>query len=144
MPATRCRDGGKVTIETANCFLDEAYVDQLSEPVVRGHVVIAVADMGMGMDRATLDKAFEPFFTTKDIGKGTGLGLSQVYGFVRQSAGHVRIYSEIGEGTTVKIYLPRYRGDAEAVRIEDGAAEAAPAIARESILVVEDDNALRA
>jgi PAS domain S-box-containing protein len=138
-------DGGKVTIETANCFLDEAYVDQLSEPVARGqYVLIAVADMGMGMDRATLDKAFEPFFTTKDVGKGTGLGLSQVYGFVRQSAGHVRIYSEIGEGTTVKIYLPRYIGDADATRADDGAGEAVGAIGTESILVVEDDNALRA
>jgi CheY-like chemotaxis protein len=138
-------DGGKVTIETANCYLDEAHVDQLVEPVVRGqYVLIAVADMGMGMDRATRDKAFEPFFTTKDVGKGTGLGLSQVYGFVRQSSGHVRIYSEIGEGTTVKIYLPRYIGDAEAARIDNDAGEAVRAIGTESILVVEDDDALRA
>jgi PAS domain S-box-containing protein len=101
-------DGGKVTIETANCYLDEAYVGQLAEPVAHGqYVLIAVADMGLGMNRDTLEKAFEPFFTTKDVGKGTGLGLSRVYGFVRQSAGHVKIYSEVGEGTTVKIYLPR-------------------------------------
>jgi PAS domain S-box-containing protein len=138
-------EGGKVTIETANCYLDEAYVDQLAEPVTRGqYVLITVADMGMGMDRATLEKAFEPFFTTKDVGKGTGLGLSQVYGFVRQSSGHVRIYSEVGEGTTVKIYLPRYIGDADATGAEIGASEAVHAIGAESILVVEDDDALRA
>lgn len=138
-------DGGKVTIETANCYLDVAYVSQFAEPVAPGqYVQIAVADMGMGMNRATLDKAFEPFFTTKDVGKGTGLGLSQVYGFVRQSAGHVRIYSEIGEGTTVKIYLPRYMGEADATTADSGISETAHAIGKESILVVEDDDALRA
>jgi PAS domain S-box-containing protein len=136
-------NGGKMTIETANCYLDEAYVATLAEPVTCGqYVLIAVADTGVGMDRATAERAFEPFFTTKDVGRGTGLGLSQVYGFVRQSAGHVKIYSEIGEGTTVKIYLPRYSG-----RADDTAAEAAPeaarAIGRESILVVEDDEDLR-
>jgi PAS domain S-box-containing protein len=138
-------NGGKVTIETANCYLDEAYVDGLAEPVKAGqYVMIAVADTGIGMDRSTLERAFEPFFTTKDIGRGTGLGLSQVYGFVRQSAGHVRIYTEIGEGTTVKIYLPRQVGaeephpdDIERVSTTTGA------IGAECILVVEDDDALR-
>lgn len=137
-------DGGKMTIETANCHLDEAYVGVLTEPVTAGqYVMIAVADNGVGMERAVLERVFEPFFTTKGIGKGTGLGLSQVYGFVRQSAGHVRIYSEPGEGTTVKIYLPRHVGDDdhadEAVRpgVETGA------IGAETILVVEDDDALR-
>jgi PAS domain S-box-containing protein len=136
-------NGGKMTIETANCYLDEAYVRGIAEPVTRGqYVMIAVADTGMGMDQATLEKAFEPFFTTKEVGKGTGLGLSQVYGFVRQSAGHVKIYSEIGEGTTVKIYLPRHVGAAERAQA-DNLPDAARAIGRETILVAEDDDALR-
>jgi signal transduction histidine kinase/DNA-binding response OmpR family regulator len=135
--------GGKVTIETANCDLDEAYVRAVAEPVKSGqYVLIAVADTGIGMDQLTLEKAFEPFFTTKDVGKGTGLGLSQVYGFVRQSAGHVKIYSELGAGTTVKIYLPRHLGEMDGAKA-DGLPQAARAIGTESILVVEDDEALR-
>ena len=136
-------DGGKMTIETANCYLDDAYVDGLAEPVMRGqYILIAVADTGIGMDRDTVEKAFEPFFTTKDVGKGTGLGLSQVYGFVRQSSGHVKIYSELGEGTTVKIYLPRHLGAKDAAKA-DLVPEADRAIGTESILVVEDDEGLR-
>jgi signal transduction histidine kinase/CheY-like chemotaxis protein len=138
-------DGGRLTIETQNCYLDEAYVESLPEPIRPGqYVMIAVADTGSGMAPAVVERAFEPFFTTKSVGKGTGLGLSQVYGFVRQSNGHVRIYSEVDHGTTVKIYLPRHFGD-------DQAAAAAPvrrtvprAIGNECILVVEDDDALRA
>jgi PAS domain S-box-containing protein len=138
-------DGGKMTIETGNCYLDEGYVDSLAEPVKAGqYVMIAVADTGMGMDPATVEKAFEPFFTTKEVGKGTGLGLSQVYGFVRQSNGHVKVYSEIGEGTTVKIYLPRYSGAEEQVEDVKPPRGAQGAIGVESILVVEDDEALRA
>ena len=103
-------DGGKVRVETENCRLEEAAAGPLGEPVEPGeYVMIAVADAGSGMDADTLQRAFEPFFTTKDVGKGTGLGLSQVYGFVRQSAGYVRIDSAPGEGTTVRIYLPRHR-----------------------------------
>jgi PAS domain S-box-containing protein len=138
-------NGGKLTIETANCYLDEAYVGEIAEPVMHGqYVMVAVTDTGSGMDKDTLEKAFEPFFTTKEVGKGTGLGLSQVYGFVRQSAGHVKIYSEVGEGTTVKIYLPRHRGESDSVKVEDGPSDAARAIGKETILVVEDDDALRA
>jgi PAS domain S-box-containing protein len=137
--------GGKMTIETANCHLDEAYVSGLTESVSVGqYVMIAVADSGLGMDRTTLEKAFEPFFTTKGVGKGTGLGLSQVYGFVRQSAGHVRIYSELGEGTTVKIYLPRHVGAEEHATEISGPSDPIQAVGAESILLVEDDEALRA
>jgi PAS domain S-box-containing protein len=137
--------GGKLTIETANCFLDEDYVASISEPVDTGqYVMIAVTDTGSGMDKATLERVFEPFFTTKGVGKGTGLGLSQVYGFVRQSSGHIRIYSEVGEGTTVKIYLPRMSGqDLQPEEPQRNAGDLG-AIGTETILVVEDDDALRA
>ena len=136
--------GGKLTIETGNASLDETYVSQLTEPVAPGHyVLIAVTDTGTGMDAATLARVFEPFFTTKEVGKGTGLGLSQVYGFVRQSSGHIRIYSELGEGTTVKLYLPRCTGAAygEQMTLDE---KAPRAIGAECLLVVEDDSALRA
>lgn len=134
-------EGGKLTIETANIFLDEEYVSALVEPVPAGqYVMLAVSDTGQGMDRETVDRVFEPFFTTKAPGKGTGLGLSQVYGFVRQSDGHIRIYSEPGEGTVVKVYLPRLRvrhaTTSESVdRLSSGGSE--------TILVVEDHGALR-
>jgi CheY-like chemotaxis protein len=105
--------------------------------------MIAVADTGVGMDPTTRDRAFDPFFTTKGIGKGTGLGLSQVYGFVRQTGGHVRIYTELGEGTTVKVYLPRHAGDEDATERKNRAQDTARAIGTETILVVEDDEALR-
>jgi CheY-like chemotaxis protein len=135
---------GKLTIETSNCYLDKAYVDSLSEPVEPGqYVMIAVADTGVGMDLATREQAFEPFFTTKEVGKGTGLGLSQVYGFVRQTGGHVKIYSELGEGTTVKIYLRRHRGNKELTRDTGQVGDTHRAIGTETILVVEDDEALR-
>jgi PAS domain S-box-containing protein len=137
--------GGKVTVETANCYLDEAYISALTEPVAAGqYVMIAVADNGAGMDKATLERAFEPFFTTKEFGKGTGLGLSQVYGFVRQSSGNVKIYSEPGEGTAVKIYLPRYTGADEHDEDSAAASGSGNINGAETILVVEDDNTLRA
>jgi PAS domain S-box-containing protein len=137
-------NGGKVTIETANSHLDDAYVARTAEPVKAGqYVLISVSDTGAGMDRATKERAFEPFYTTKGVGKGTGLGLSQVYGFVRQSAGHVAIYSEIGEGTTVKIYLPRYHGKEEPAQELSRAAMSGGAVGAETVLVVEDEDALR-
>ncbi len=136
--------GGRLTIETSNAHLDETYVAQLAEPVEPGqYVLIAVSDTGTGMSAETVQKVFEPFFTTKEAGKGTGLGLSQVYGFVRQSHGHVRIYSELGVGTTVKIYLPRLMGDAAVVHEAAPQAEAPLHGGRERILVVEDHDDLR-
>jgi PAS domain S-box-containing protein len=137
-------NGGKVTIETANCYLDSAYTDTLSEPVEPGqYVMIAVADTGGGMDPATQERAFDPFFTTKEVGKGTGLGLSMVYGFVRQTGGHIKIYSEVGQGTTVKIYLRRHVGEQDVAAAGARQPTAPSAIGSETILVVEDDEALR-
>jgi PAS domain S-box-containing protein len=136
-------DGGKLTIETANCRFGGPGVGS-SEQIEPGeYVMIAVADTGVGMDEETRTRAFDPFFTTKEIGKGTGLGLSQVYGFLRQSAGHVQIESAPGEGTVVKIYLPRQSSDAPASR-PGAPTPIARAIRRERILVVEDDDAVRA
>ena len=136
-------DGGKLTIETFNAHLDEAYASMHAEVLPGQYCAISVSDTGTGMDAETLSRVFEPFFTTKEQGKGTGLGLSQVYGFVQQSKGHVKIYLELGEGTTVKIYLPRLTIEGA----EDEAAESAPipeAAAGEVILVVEDDPDVRA
>ena len=137
-------EGGRLTIETSNAYLDEDYVASIPEPVATGqYVLIAVTDTGAGMDSQILERVFEPFFTTKETGKGTGLGLSQVYGFVRQSAGHVRLYSEVGVGTTVKIYLPR-AADETAVNRDEAPVAALPMRgAGETILIVEDHEDLR-
>jgi CheY-like chemotaxis protein len=101
--------------------------------------MLAVSDTGTGMSQDVLDKVFEPFFTTKEVGRGTGLGLSMVYGFVKQSGGHIRIYSEVGHGTTIKLYLPPARGQIEA----PPAAAAALPHGNETIMVVEDDALVR-
>ncbi|MGN6315234.1 PAS domain S-box protein [Trinickia sp.] len=135
--------GGKLTIETANCKLDEAYVSRFDGVEPGPYVMIAVSDTGMGMTKEVIERAFEPFFTTKEVGHGTGLGLSQVYGFVKQSGGHVRVYSEVNEGTTVKLYLPRLASDtAQAERTERRPVPASRV--GETILVVEDDESVRA
>jgi PAS domain S-box-containing protein len=135
--------GGKLTIETANATLDETDFAAPGETMARGsYVMIAVTDTGVGMDAITRERAFDPFFTTKEVGKGTGLGLSQVHGFARQSAGYVRIYSEIGEGTTIKIFLPRHAGVGRRLEARD-AGGVARSRRGELILVVEDDDSLR-
>jgi signal transduction histidine kinase/CheY-like chemotaxis protein len=135
--------GGRLTIETANAHLDERYAAGERDVVAGQYVMVSVSDTGAGMTREVIEKAFDPFFTTKDVGHGTGLGLSQVYGFVRQSGGHIKIYSEVGEGTTVRIYLPRLVVEQPA---PEPAREPAPApvVKRdEMILVVEDEDGVR-
>jgi PAS domain S-box-containing protein len=136
--------GGKLTIETANAFLDDDYARQHDDVNAGQHVMIAVSDTGVGMTKEVADKAFEPFFTTKEVGQGTGLGLSQVYGFVRQSGGHVQLYTEPGDGTTVKIYLPRLFAEETAREAPAALAPVAPTARGELILVVEDDADVRA
>jgi signal transduction histidine kinase/CHASE3 domain sensor protein len=132
-------NGGKLLLETRNVVLDETYV--AANPDVRPgpYVMLAVSDTGTGMSQAVQEKVFEPFFTTKEVGKGSGLGLSMVYGFVKQSGGHIKIYSEEGHGTAIKLYLPPARG-----QVQPPAAAVAPASGgTETILVVEDDTLVR-
>jgi signal transduction histidine kinase/CheY-like chemotaxis protein len=139
--------GGRVTIETANAWLDEDYVAQFGDVAPGQYVLLSVSDTGPGIPPDILARVFEPFFTTKDVGKGTGLGLATIHGFVKQSKGHIRIYSEPGQGTTVKIYLPRLT-DASLVAAapesqepsEAGAPNAQPG---EVVLMVEDDDGVR-
>ncbi|WP_374762040.1 hybrid sensor histidine kinase/response regulator [Bradyrhizobium japonicum] len=136
-------DGGKLTVEAMNVLADEDYC-RVNPELSPGHyVIVCVTDTGTGMTADVLNHAFEPFFTTKELGQGTGLGLSQVYGFVKQSGGHVKIYSEVGQGTSIRMYFPRYHGDARPA--EGNADEFRPEGEKlETILVVEDDTDLRA
>jgi len=136
--------GGKLTVETANMYLDDRYVAREIGLTPGQYVMVAVTDVGTGMAPEIVQKVFDPFFTTKSVGKGTGLGLSMVYGFARQSGGHVRIYSEVGRGTTVKLYLPRHFGS-----VEEATAPLQPrsiptaASQSETVLVVEDEDRVR-
>ena len=132
---------GKLTIEVQNAFLDEEYAAKVSDILPGQFVMIAVSDTGCGIPPEIVDLVFEPFFTTKAEGKGSGLGLSMVYGFVKQSGGHVKIYSEVGEGTTLKIYLPRVH-DSEDVAAGPELLDMSGGT--ETILVVEDDDEVRA
>jgi signal transduction histidine kinase len=136
--------GGKLTIETANTFLDESYANAHDEVLPGQYVLLAISDSGVGMSKEVLEQAFDPFFTTKEIGQGTGLGLSQVYGFIKQSGGHVNIYSEPGDGTTVKMYLPRRVADTDGAAAAKHDEAAAPGNESELILVVEDEEDVRA
>ena len=133
--------GGKLTLETKNVVLDESYAGMNSEVKPGNYVMIAVSDTGKGIPGSVLDKVFEPFFTTKEVGKGSGLGLSMVYGFVKQSNGHIKIYSEEGHGTTVKLYLPQAGCVPDVPAAETGIAGGVHG--DESILIVEDDALVR-
>ena len=137
-------NGGKLTIETSNAFIDDRYAAAARELTPGQYVQISVSDTGTGMEKTVMSQAFEPFFTTKDVGQGSGLGLSQVYGFVKQSGGHVQIYSEVGEGTTVKIYLPRLVDPAAQRESDEAAGDAPDGDPSELVLVVEDDEDVRA
>lgn len=138
-------NGGLITIETSNAYLDEAYVAPFGDISTGQYVMLSVSDSGCGIPAEKLDKVFEPFYTTKPPGQGTGLGLAMIHGFVKQSGGHIRIYSEVGQGTTVKIYLPRLTsalpvGPASPVEEKPQSR----AFGGEMILVVEDDDGVRA
>jgi CheY-like chemotaxis protein len=131
---------GRLTIEAGNAFLDDDYTAKHADVTAGQYVMVAVTDTGCGIPADLIEQVFEPFFTTKPEGQGTGLGLSMVYGFVKQSGGHIKIYSEVGHGTTVRLYLPRAREQEDvATDVEVGPATGGT----ETILVVEDDDGVR-
>jgi len=134
-------DGGKLTLEVANAYLDDAYATTHAEVTPGQYVMLAVSDTGTGMTPEVVARVFEPFFTTKPEGEGTGLGLAQAYGFIKQTGGHIKIYTEPGHGTTIKLYLPRTRRERDTIEgVGGGPAQGGS----EHILVVEDDEGVRA
>jgi CheY-like chemotaxis protein len=133
-------DGGKLTIETANKWLDERAAAERELPPGQ-YVSLCVSDTGTGMAPEVVERAFDPFFTTKPLGRGTGLGLSMIYGFARQSGGQIRIYTEVGRGTTMCLYLPRYLGAAEEVGV--AAPEQVDHGLGETVLIVDDEATVR-
>ena len=139
---TGAKNGGRLTIETSNAFLDRAYADTHAEVEPGQFVLVAITDTGGGMTPEVMERAFDPFFTTKRLGEGTGLGLSQVHGFLKQSRGHIKLYSELGVGTTVKLYLPR---DTLGVVVEETVAPrpTAPSGGAFTVLIAEDDPGVR-
>jgi CheY-like chemotaxis protein len=136
-------DGGKLVIETCNTHLDSRYAAQQHDVKPGQYVCLSVTDTGAGMSAEIVERAFEPFFTTKPIGQGTGLGLSMIYGFAQQSGGNAKIYSEVGNGTTVKLYLPRHRGEAPEEEEQSYLTDAYTAESGETVLVVEDESVVR-
>jgi PAS domain S-box-containing protein len=134
--------GGRLVIETANTHLDEAYAAQNADVIAGDYVVITVTDSGTGIPADVIERVFEPFFTTKEVGRGTGLGLSMVYGFVKQSRGHIKIYSEVGHGTSIRLYFPR-SGQRSQLEQTKTSTDAGVSGGRETILVVEDDASVR-
>jgi len=136
-------DGGRLVLETVNTELDASYAARAPEVKPGKYICVSVTDTGTGMPASVIEQAFEPFFTTKPLGQGTGLGLSMIYGFAKQSEGHARIYSEVGHGTTVKLYLPRFSGALEAETQVPAAPGAQPAPLHATVLVVEDEEVVR-
>ena len=136
-------DGGKLSIQTENATLDEEYCKSHLGTEPGPYVLLAVSDTGIGMPPEVVERAFEPFFTTKEVGQGSGLGLSMVYGLVKQLDGYIRVYSEVGQGTVIKIYLPPRAADASSVRAAHLQEAPPPAGQGQTILVVEDDAAVR-
>jgi len=134
-------EGGKLTIELGNAALDDAYAARHAEVDPGQYVLFAITDTGKGMDAVTMARALDPFFTTKPAGEGTGLGLPQVYGFVKQSGGHLKIYSEVGEGTTVKLYLPRSLAKET---VQPARIGALAVTGSETVLLVDDDEIVQA